>query len=133
MEKVAKIKQRIVPLQSVFTKFKKCQQISALLESEMSFFLKRGYGQTGSKAYLPAFFQFSTNYIDIFSKCFFFLGRLNSAIKSDLTPLHSAHFSLHSAHFALFFQLYLHLKTKKFEKQCRMCAVQCRMCTLQWC
>ena len=51
LEKVARIKQRIVPLQSVFSKSKKCQQISSrsvlcsLLEngirnSEMSFFLK---------------------------------------------------------------------------------------------
>jgi hypothetical protein len=65
--------------------------------------VKRGYGQTGSKAYLPAFLQFLTDYIEIFSKCFFFEGPLIDTIKSDLILLHSAHFALQSAHFALFF------------------------------
>ena len=55
-----------------------------------------------------------------------FLGHLNDAIKSDLTPLLSAHFALYSAHFALFFQLSLHLRTKKFGKTVQNvhCAVQ---------
>jgi hypothetical protein len=68
--------------------------------------LERGYGQTGSKAHLPAFFQFSTEFIEIFRKCFSFQGSLNDAIKSDLTLLYSAHFALGSAHFALFFRLF---------------------------
>ena len=72
---------------------------------ELGIVIERGCGQTGSKAYLPAFFQFLTDCIEIFSKCFFFQARLNGTIKSDLTLLHSAHFTLHIAHFALFFQL----------------------------
>ena len=53
-----------------------------------------------------------------------FLGGLNGAIKSDLTPLYSAHFALHSAHIALFFQQEKKFQLKKTEKQCKMFAAQ---------
>ena len=68
-------------------------------------FCKRGYGQTGSKAYLPAFLQFLTDYIEIFSKSFFFKGLLNDTIKFDIILRHSTHFALQSAHFST--KLYL--------------------------
>jgi hypothetical protein len=62
------------------------------------------------------FFQFSTDYIEIFSKCFFFQSRLNDAIKYEITLLHSEHFTLQSAHFALFFQQLGKITIKKVRK-----------------
>ena len=90
------------------------------------FLFKRGYGQTGSEAHLPAFLQFSTNFSETLSKCFFFRGSLNRAIRSDLTLLHSAHFALHSAHFAPKKNQLSTLKNKKDGKpvQNAPCAMQ---------
>jgi hypothetical protein len=51
------------------------------------------------------FLCFSTDFSEIFSISFFFQGRLNDVVKSDLTLPHSAHFALHSSHFALFFKV----------------------------
>ena len=49
---------------------------------------KRGYVQTGSKAHLPAFLQFSTYFSGTLIKRFFFGGRLNDAFKFELKLLH---------------------------------------------
>ena len=58
-------------------------------------FLKGDTRKQALKLICQRFFQFSTDYTEIFSKCFFFWGCLNDAIKSDLTPQHSAHYSVH--------------------------------------
>ena len=65
------------------TEYEKKNQIS---NHWVQFWLK---GEMHKKAYehiwLP-FFQFSTDFNETLSKCFFFQGRLNGTIKSDLTP-----------------------------------------------
>ena len=63
-------------------------------------------GKKALKLICLQFFQFLTNFNEILSISVFFQGRLNRAIRSDLTLLQSAHFVLHSAHFALVFQLF---------------------------
>ena len=110
-----------------FYKTDKCFELFQLL-LEIS---KRGYGQTGSKAHLPASFQFSTEFIEIFRKCFSFQGSLNDAIKSDLTLLYSAHFALGSTHIALFFHLFW-LKFFSFWKnsaKCVLCNAKYALCS----
>ena len=44
-------------------------------------------------AHLPAFLQFLSNFNETLSKSFFSRACLNRAHRSDLTPLHSAHFT----------------------------------------
>ena len=95
--------------------------IFSLCNENLSTFLTRlqklfntGYGQTGSKAHLPAFLQFLSNFNETCSISLSFRGRLNRALRSDLTPLHSAHFALHSAHFAPVFQLFCFSRFSRF-------------------
>jgi hypothetical protein len=57
-------------------------------------FLKGDMGKQALTLIWVPFLQFLTYFNEIFSISFFFQGRLNSAVKSDLTPLHSAHFAL---------------------------------------
>ena len=47
----------------------------------------KGFGQTGSEAYLPAFFQFLSDSNETCSKCFFCTSGLNETVKSELTLL----------------------------------------------
>ena len=97
---------------------------------------KRGYTQTGSKAHLPAFLQFLSNFNETLSKSFFSRG--------------CAHFALHSAHFAPVSQLFLFLMLeschlvcrckfglqlsslkKKLGNWCKVRTVQCKMCSVR--
>ena len=53
-------------------------------ELEIDFFKGEMHKKAYKHIWLP-FFQFSTNFNETLSKCFFFRGRLNETFKSDLT------------------------------------------------
>ena len=96
--------------------------------------MKRANCSKKKNLYLPAFLQFSTDFSETLSKCFSFPGRLNCAIRSDLTLLHSAHFALRNAHFA-HKKSALYLKKQKSWKtgaKCALCSAKCALCSSVW-
>ena len=73
---------------------------------------ERGYGQTGSEAYLPAFLQFLSNFNETLSISLFFRGRLNHALRFDLIPLQSPHFTTAQRGLCTDFQTFLFIKVE---------------------
>ena len=55
-------------------------------------FFKGDTGKQALKLICLQFLQFLSNFNETLSISFSFWGRLNRALRSDLTPLHSAHF-----------------------------------------
>jgi hypothetical protein len=68
---------------------------------------KKAYGDI----WLP-FLQFFSNFNETLSISFFFRGRLNPALRSDLTPLHSAHFTTAQRGLCTDFQTFLFIKVE---------------------
>ena len=62
--------------------------------------------KAGGVIWLP-FLQFLSNCNETLSISFFFRGRLNPALRSDLTPLHSAHFTTAQRGLCTDFQTFL--------------------------
>ena len=76
-------------------------------------------GETDKKAdgdiWLP-FLQFLSSFNETLSISLFFQGRLNSGLRSDLTPLHSAHFTTAQLTFCTVFLTFLYFKVEKVGK-----------------
>ena len=81
--------------------------------------------KAGGVIWLP-FLQFLSNFNETLSISSFFRGHLNRALRSDLTPLHSAHFTTAKRGLCTNFPTLLFLKDKKVGKlvQSARCAVQ---------
>ena len=62
--------------------------------------------KAGGVIWLP-FLQFLSNFNKTLSISLFFQGRLNSGLRSDLTPLHSAHFTTAQRGLCTDFQTFL--------------------------
>ena len=73
-------------------------------------FLKGDTGKQALKLICLQFLQFLSNFNETLSISFFFRGRLNRALRSDLTPLHSAHFTTAQRGLCTDFQTFLFIK-----------------------
>ena len=69
--------------------------------------------KAGGDIWLP-FLQFLSNFNETLSISSFFRGRLNRALRSDLTPLHIAHFTTAQRGLCTHFQTFLFIKVESW-------------------
>ena len=69
--------------------------------------------KAGGVIWVP-FLQFLSNFNETLSISLFFRGRLNRALRSDLTPLHSAHFTTAQRGLCTDFQTFLFIKVESW-------------------
>ena len=79
-------------------------------------FVKGDTGKQALKHICLQFLQFLSNFNETLSISFFFRGRLNRALRSDLTPLHSAHFTTAQRALCTDFPTFLLVTQKEIEK-----------------